>query len=319
MTPNGPRDDDRSLGQPHSGELVTVWRSIVTDVFGWRTEGEFVRVPSLTGRATLVYLPLLSYTDKTAEEAAALAEQAGSRPYGIRALAPGDEPREETPAGEIPAGEIPAGEPVVLRLPLARRDAEHVWRSGLRSKCRNQVRKARRSPIETRSGGSAELIGDFHRLLARTSHRYGAPLLPRALFDALVERLDARVYVTYAGERPIASLIAIADGGIVWVPWAASDRAYLRYCPNHHAYWRAIRDALEEKRALFDFGRSPAGGRTYRFKIQWGAVPVRLSLLSSSPTDVYGKYRLAQRLWRAAPGPLVDALGPRLVRYLADY
>ncbi len=294
-----------ALGAPHSRRFATAWRSLVTEVFGWRQEEAWVRVPALLGQPTLSYLPLLNYTDLSPAEARELAAATGSRPYQIRLLDPGREAK--------------AGEPVVLRLDLGDLSADQLWRTRLGSKCRNQIRKADRSPIATRSGHDPSLIGDFYALLGRTLHRYGAPILPRALFDALPQALDVRYYVTYHDGRPIAALVAVADRHLVWVPWAASERPYLRFCPNHQAYWQAIRDGLESGKRLFDFGRSPHGGNTYRFKVQWGATAVAVAHLTSEPENVYRKYHLAQRLWRMAPRPVVDAVGPFLTRYLADY
>ncbi len=292
--------------QPHSAEFVAAWKALVMPTFGWRAHGELVRVPSLFGRPTLSYLPLLNYTDLGPEQAATLAESVAGRPYQIRILDP--DRREFRPQAQV-----------TLRLELAQRSQDEVWKHSLRSKCRNQVRKADKSPIATRTGSDPALVRDFCDLLARTHHRHGMPMLPRALFEAMPEQLAAVFYLTYHGERSIAGLVAIPDGGLLWVPWAASDRAYLRFCPNHQIYWRAICDALERGVKAFDFGRSAYGGNTYRFKVQWGAKPVAISVLSSESADVYSRYQLAQRLWRAAPKALVDRVGPILCRFLADF
>ncbi len=294
-----------SLEQPHSAELADAWKDLVIRTFGWREHDEFVRVPSLLGRPTLSYLPLLNYTDLGREQAKTLAESAAGRPHLIRALDPG--------------GRFQPGAPVTLRLGLARRSEDQVWKESLSAKCRNQVRKADKSPIATRSGRDPALIHDFYSLLARTLHHYGAPILPRTLFEAMPGRVETTYYLTYHQDRPIAGLVAVADGALSWVPWAASDRAYLRFCPNHQAYWRAIRDTLERGAEVFDFGRSPYGGNTYRFKVQWGAEPLAISLLTHHQANVYSKYRLAQRFWQMAPETLVDRLGPHLCRFLADY
>ncbi len=294
------------LEQPHSAEFAAAWKALAMEVFGWQPQGEFVRVPSLLGRPTLSYLPLLNYTDLGREEATALAEGVAGRPHQIRVLDPDQR-------------ELKPRTPVTLRLELAGRIEEQVWKRSLSSKCRNQIRKAEKSPITTRSGCSEALVRDFHTLLARTHHRHGSPVLPRALFEAMAGRIATTYYLTYHDQRPIAGLVAVEDDGLTWVPWAASDRACLRFCPNHQAYWRAVRDALERGARVFDFGRSPYGGNTYRFKVQWGAEPLAISLLTHDRADVYSRYQLAQRLWRMAPGPLVDRLGPRLCRFLADY
>ncbi len=294
------------MAQPHSADFIAAWKALTTETFGWRTEGKFVRVRSLSGRLTLSYLPLLNYTDLDREAAASLAESAAGRHHQIRILDPDQQ-------------DLRDHDPVTLRLDLARRDPEDVWKGSLHSKCRNQVRKARKSPIITRAGRDAALIRDFCELLADTHHRYGMPMLPRKLFEEMPEHLTVTFYLADHDERPIAGLVAIQDRDLLWVPWAASDRAYLRFCPNHRIYWRAIRDALEREVRVFDFGRSPYGGSTYRFKTQWGAEPIALSVQSSAAADVYSRYHLAQRLWRSAPRALVDRVGPRLCKYLADF
>ena len=298
--------DEQLLATRHTPQFVAAWRDVVADVFALRREGEFLRVPSLPFGATLSYLPILNCTDLTLEEGKRLAETAGERAYLVRVLDP--RPRE-----------LREGDPVVLRIPLAGRTRDEIWTESLVSKCRNQVRKAERGDLELRSGSGAELLRDFHALLARTMHGYGTPVPPSTLFDAFTQNLGGVFYLAYAGEQPAAGIFVLHDAEMTWVPWAASNRELLPLCPNHLTYWNAITDAIEQGRALFCFGRSPYRRATWSFKRQWGVREVPLTLLSSRPLDVYHKYHLAQELWQRMPRAVVDLLGPRLCRYLADY
>lgn len=294
------------LHKPHSERFVTAWKSLVMDVFRWRAEGPFVCVPSLSGGRTLSYLPLLSYSDLTPAGANEMADQTNGRNFLIRVLSP------QTTSPKI-------DDPVTMRLPLAGRSADAVWTSSLKPACRRHVRKSQRGQLSVSAGRDETHIGDFLSLLSRTLHRYGAPMLPADLFDELAYRLDAVFYKVTLDNRPVASMVALRDEDIVWVPWVASDRKYFRYCPNHLMYWRAIEDAIAGGAAVFDFGRSPYGGNTYRFKTQWGAQPVAINLFAREPISIYSKFNMARRLWRLAPRPLADYLGPRLCRYLAAY
>lgn len=295
-----------ALGTPHSPKFVADWRELVIDVFGWQRDDRCVRVPSLTGRPARSYLPLLNYTDLMPDEARQLAENIDNSDFLIRALAPRD-------------ASLHPGAPVTLRLNLAGRADQDVWKNSLNAKCRNQVRKSQRSGLTVRSGRERKLRDDFHALLARTMHHYGAPLLPRRLFDLLPEHIDVSYYVAYHQATPAAGIVAIPDDRLVWVPWAASNRSLRQLCPNHLVYWTAIRDAVGRKADLFDFGRSPYGGPTHRFKRQWGAQPIGLDILSSKRQNPYRKFRQAQAVWRALPRTLVDRIGPRLCKYLVDY
>lgn len=290
----------------HSEAFVATWRDVVARVLRLRVEQGCVRVPGLLGGATWSYLPFLNYTDLTGEAARALAARLGTRPHHLRLLDPA-------------RADFAAGDPVTLRLDLAGGDRDAIFQKRLDGKCRNQVRKAQRSDLTVRRGRSRELIDDFHALLADTLHRHGAPLLPRALFDVLAQQVDCRFCVAYADRRPVAGLVAITDRDIVWVPWAASARSALAACPNHLTYWTTIEEAIAAGKRVFDFGRSPYGGNTHRFKLQWGAQPVGLRVIASHPADVYARYQLAQRVWQSLPRALVDRLGPRLCRHLPDY
>jgi CelD/BcsL family acetyltransferase involved in cellulose biosynthesis len=301
-----PADDGSASAAPHSAEFVARWRDVVARTLRLPVEHGCIRMRGLLGGTTLSYLPFLNYTDLTPRGAAALVRELGSRPYHVRVL---------DPAGTAFAHD----DPVTLRLDLAGRDADAVWRRGLDAKCRNQVRKAQRSGLTLRRGGEPALADAFHALLASTLHRHGAPLLPRRLLYALASELGARFCIASRAGTPIAGLVEIHDRDLVWVPWAASERSALDLCPNHLTYWTTIEDAVGAGRRVFDFGRSPFGGATHRFKEQWGARPVALRLLSSQPADVYARYALAQRVWRGLPRPLVDRLGPWLCRHLPDY
>ncbi|HYC02643.1 MAG TPA: GNAT family N-acetyltransferase [Azospirillaceae bacterium] len=291
------------LGRPHGTDFAAAWRDIVSRIFGWRRQGPFLAVPSLGGGRTLSYLPLLNYTDLDPAGADELARSAGGAKHLVRVLVPG------TPAAE--------GAPVAMRVPLAGRTADELWRGTIAPTCRNRVRKAEKEGIQVRYGRDAASVAAFAGLLAGTLARHGAPMLPPRLFHALAADLGAEVWLAEAQGRPLAGLLAVRDGPLVWVPWIATERDG-GGAAGDLLFWRLMEHSAAAGAGILDFGRSPQGGGTYRFKRKWGAEPVPLRLLGQDGSP-YAKFALAQRAWRALPRPLVDRLGPRLVRYLADY
>lgn len=295
-----------TLRRPHGAAFVAAWRDAVARALRLPVERGCIRVRGVLGDVTLSYLPFLNYTDLTPDAVDGFIESLAGRAHHVRVLDPG-------------LSAFAAGDPVTLRLDLADRDADAVWKHALDAKCRNQVRKAQRSGLVLRRGSEPALIDDFHALLASTLHRHGAPLLPKALLRELATRLGATFCVAYSGGAPVAGLVALTDDDLVWVPWAASERSALPMCPNHLIYWSTIEEAVAAGRRVFDFGRSPFEGATHRFKEQWGAQPVGLRLLSSRASDVYAQYARAQQIWQALPRPVVDLVGPWLCRHLPDY
>jgi hypothetical protein len=303
-----------SLHEPHTPEFAERWRELVCEVFDWSTDGPFVLVPSLLGgEPTASYLPYLTYGDLTGSAARALCARCGSRPYLIRTLAGEQAPESNASARD---GCWQRNQMVTLRLPL---DAD-LWDRRLRGVCRNQIRKARKSPLVVERGTSNRLSRNFYDLHLETMHRYGMPVFPRRLLDAVVAApgIDVCLYVAYLNARPAAGIALVRDYELAWVPWAASQRELLGHCPNHLVYWTAIEDALATGAKIFDFGRSPYGGTTYDFKKKWGAEPVALEYLRARDVDPYRRYGTAQALWRHLPRPLARRLGPRLCRYVPE-
>ena len=273
------------------------------ELYGYRRRGEWMEVPRLAGGITLSYLPLLNYSDLDRMAAQRLLSEVSDENYLIRFLDPDGPLKEQSP--------------VTMRLTLE--GGEAVWEKRLSGKCRNQVRKAMKSGVEVVVGSSETDVAHFYSVFAHTMHRYGAPVLPRRLFSLLMERFDARCYQAYVEGQLAAALVVVQDSDLTWVPWAGSNPRYSSACPNHLLYWRAIEESIARKDTLFDFGRSPLGGNSYRFKRQWGAQPVPICLMSSAEGEIYSRYRFAQQVWRRLPSPLVNVIGPRLSRYLADY
>jgi hypothetical protein len=111
------------------------------------------------------------------------------------------------------------------------------------------------------------------------------------------------------------------------VPWASTLRSARSRCPNNLIYWEAIRWAVERGAAEFDFGRSPLGSGTHRFKLGWGAEerplawtrvdPTGATLAIAAPSESPALRRLA-RLWTRLPLPVTARIGPRIRRRLSN-
>ena len=207
---------------------------------------------------------------------------------------------------------------VTMRLSLGAGMWERIDR-----KARNQVRKAQKSNLTVERGG-AELVTAFYEVFARNMRDLGTPVYPIRFFDEVMRAFPSRtaIIVVRLGGKPVAAGLTYGTRNMTEIPWASSIREFNSLCPNHLLYWHAIETAVAEGVSVFDFGRSTPGEGTFKFKEQWGAVPVDLhweywlsgggDLPDQSPKNP--KFRLAIETWKHLPLWAANSLGPRVVR-----
>ena len=305
------------------------WRTVFEQTFGHRSvylmarrgtriEGvlPLVQINSLLFGRTMTSLPFVNY-------GGVLASSAGAAQALLSAA-----------AGEARAGrcrhvelrhvdrqfpDLPCKQhKVTMRLALEAGLWEHIDR-----KVRNQVRKAEKSQLTVERGG-AELVADFYTVFARNMRDLGTPVYARRLFENVLRAFPdrARLIVVRLHGQPIAAGLTYRTGTTVEVPWASSVRDFNNLCPNHLLYWHAIETAIADGCTTFDFGRSTPGEGTFKFKEQWGAVPVPLhweyrllhegGLPDQSPKNP--KFQMMIGMWQRCPLWLANALGPHIVR-----
>jgi len=131
--------------------------------------------------------------------------------------------------------------------------------------------------------------------------------------------------VVYLAEEPAAAALVVGSGNTLRVPWASSLRKHAALGPNMLLYLRLLEHACTSGYRVFDFGRSTPGEGTFRFKEQWGAVPVplfwhALSLDGSAPAanDKGGTgFELAARYWKKLPLAVTRIVGPRIRMHIS--
>jgi lipid II:glycine glycyltransferase (peptidoglycan interpeptide bridge formation enzyme) len=87
-------------------------------------------------------------------------------------------------------------------------------------------------------------------------------------------------------------------------------------------YWSIIEAAVRDGCEVLDFGRSTPNEGTYKFKEQWGALPVPLHWeypmtvdgVIPDVTPANPKFRIAIELWKKLPLSFATRFGPRIVR-----
>ena len=277
----------------------------------------------LGGRRELVSMPFLDTGGIAAGPDAAPLLLAGAlelaRELGARAL----ELRHLLPVEGV--GVSSGVDRVDLELELEH-DAEAQWRR-VGAKVRNQTRKAQKSGLEL-APDSWDLPGAFYGPYAVNMRDLGSPPHALAFFRALADAFGTAVRFVVArdGGRSVGGLVAIHFGDTVTVPWASTLRSERARCPNNLIYWEALRWAISRGARRFDFGRSPPGSGSFRFKRGWGAEPRPLAWARLDPSGRVLPWRstrggAGQRLaalWSRLPVPVATALGSRLRRRIAS-
>jgi serine/alanine adding enzyme len=214
---------------------------------------------------------------------------------------------------------------LVLQL---QQDEEAQWKA-LSAKVRNQTRKAERQDLVLADGVPDELLHEFYEPFQVNMRDLGSPVHGLNFFRSASQHLGERFrfVVTRLGSRPVGGLVAIRYGRSVTVPWASTLRSERNRCPNNLIYWEAIRWAVEQGATKFDFGRSPQGSGTHRFKLGWGAAeePLAWVRLDSSgnvmPMTIgseNGALSRASGIWMRLPVAVAGVIGPRLRRYFSN-
>jgi len=308
------------------------WRSVFSKVFGRQTyyiatrnsAGAIQGVLPLTRLKSslfgdfLVSLPYFNYGGAIAVSPAAyaalfeycqsLAEQLGVRHAELRHRA------DHVP--HWPSRQ----DKVTLVLPLPNSVA--VLNKQLGAKVRSQIKRPTRDGAVATMGG-AELLDDFHAVLARNMRDLGTPSYPLAFFAEIMRICGdtARIAIVRLDGRAVAAGLVICHGDTMEIPWASSLREVNRSGVNMLLYATVIEHAVELGLAHFDFGRCTRDSGTFRFKRQWGAEPQQLywhywlksgaELPQLNPQNP--KYALAVAAWKRLPVPVASWLSSRLI------
>jgi FemAB-related protein (PEP-CTERM system-associated) len=206
-------------------------------------------------------------------------------------------------------------------------DGDTQW-NGLDAKVRNQVRKGQKSGLEV-SCGKEELLGQFYGIFALNMRDLGTPVPGKIFFESIFKYFpeESNIFLVKLGNRTVAAAFTLSHKDTMEIPWAGSDRAYYKTCPNEFLYWEAIKGAISRRLKRFDFGRCTKDSGTYRFKKQWGPEIRQLywqywaaqeSLLPSGAPQK-GAFAPMVAVWKRLPMFAANGLGPIIARNLTTF
>jgi len=283
------------------------WQIILNDVFSYETFMDYSIVPSILGKKTLSYAPLLNFTNRLSDNIDDLLELGKDNNYQIRAL----NPKYNT---------FIENDTVTMRLDISNASSQEIFDKKLHQNCRRKVRQSiKRNDFKILSGRDEKLIDDFYKIFSKVMHGHGTPVNKKEFFKELIKRINSQVFIYKLESRVVAASIILFDDDIAELYWNVIDNDFSKTQIGYFSFWNSIKYVVDEKNCkIFDFGRSSFGGATYKFKKQWGAVPIKIDILKPNQDDVYTKYELASTIWKRLPRKVVEFIGPKLCKYLED-
>ena len=170
-------------------------------------------------------------------------------------------------------------------------------------------------------------VDRFFDLYADNVHRHGTPPFAKRYFARLREEFgDDCELLTVVDEqgKPVSGVMSFYFRNEV-LPYYAGDTLAARdLAANDFKYWDLMRRACERGITVFDYGRSKRGTGSFDFKKNWGFEPTPLAyeyslfrgdaIPQNNPANP--KYRAMIAVWRRLPRPVVNAIGPYIVRSL---
>jgi len=180
----------------------------------------------------------------------------------------------------------------VLHLLRLSADAEKVFKNFHPNQVKKNIARAEREGVKVRWAEDKSDLDIFYDLHLKTRHRLGVPVQPRRYFELLWKRIiDAGlgfILLAHKDSVPIAGGVLLTYKTTMVYKYAASDRDYWRFRPNHLLAWTSIRWGCEHGYSLFDWGKTSVDNVGLRnFKNGWGSQESVLtySVLSAVPPN----------------------------------
>ena len=290
-----------------SASFLEKFTNAINEVYHYERYMDFMIVPSLFGKKTLSYLPLLSYTDRDKNSVDDLLELSKDNDFNIRVL-------------NFEYDDFKVNDTVTMRIDLDGCTSEEIFAS-LKKQCRQSVRKSQKHDFTFSCNHNQKSIDDFYVVYSKNMHIHGTPSLSKSFFISLAKEFKDEIlfFNVYYSEKIILSYCILLDNELAWGAWEGVDQEYKNMLVGYFGAWESIKYVCEHTNIkIYDFGRSPYLGGTYIFKSKFGAYPVKIDILTSQEENIYEKYSLASQIWKRLPKSIVDRIGPKLCKYLVD-
>jgi hypothetical protein len=293
----------------YSSKFIRQWKEVIRELYSYEEYMDFFVITTFTGSKVLSYLPLLNYTDRDNDNIDDLLELAKNNDYLIKALNPHYTDYQDN-------------DPVTMHLNIGEASIDGLWQTKINKDCRKNINLSRRRyDIEVKIGNQQSLIDEFYKLFQGIMLRHGSPAVDKKLFEIMNAALaDINFFVFYYKTIPIAGSIVFVDNNLATLYWNCIDYQYSFTKVGHYSTWTILSEiSIRYPNVnVFDFGRSPYGGNTFKFKSGFGATPMKIDLLKPVQDNVYNKYRLASYVWGKLPIRLANYLGPYVCKRIAD-
>ena len=200
---------------------------------------------------------------------------------------------------------------------------EEVWNKKVKSKTRNQVRKAQKTNYVVKIG-KTELLDDFYRVISKAWRDLGTPTHSKKFYENILreaeksEKYNAELILIYVDKKPASAAILIYDDFSIHHPYAATLKNYNAISLNNALYWEIISFATEKKIQFFDLGRSKKNQGTSGYKKSWGAEEIQLYYYYLNKSkhqneEESGFVKLMIEIWKKLPLPIANFLGPKII------
>ena len=204
-------------------------------------------------------------------------------------------------------------------------DESELW-SRLDKKCRNAVRKARKSGVRIKEVDFDD-VGQYYRLHLLTESRHGSPPHSAAFFRNILDMFrpeGLRMTLTLYDGQAIGGIMAFSFGTKIYWFNNVLDRDYASLNPTNLLLWHLIEWGIQNDFETLDLGQTrPAETGTYRFKRGWSGreVPLENQVLmmknAEVPDPLQRKYLILSRLWSMLPQAVVSQVGPSIISKIA--
>lgn len=205
-----------------------------------------------------------------------------------------------------------------------RKGEEQVWKEDIKSKTRNQVRKAEKSNFEVKIGRE-ELLDDFYNVISEAWRDLGTPTHSKKFYRNILRELNgnnafsSRLIVLYVNNEAASAACLIFNSEVIHHPYAATLKKYNKLSLNNGLYWEIVKFAINSGVSYFDFGRSRKSQGTFDFKKSWGAqeIPLFYYYFNVDKIENMEDSAIAKTMisvWKKMPLFFTNLVGPLVIR-----